>query len=188
MLPASVRASRMANCAVGGHGLPVFVSGTTAQSPSAHTPGKPGGGQAASAGDSAIAQQRRDEFIALCNAMPASRTCAPFSGVAAAAPGSASAPAAPARFEGAWARRALGLYTCADWRSASPALRTRLLARLRRFTGGRIQGDGLLGYGTVLPDSRATALFDSRCAPRYARAFALYKMYGAAAAFGGVSP
>src|SRR4029077_5380319 len=36
-LRASVRASRIANCAVGGHGWPVLAFGTTAQSPSAHT-------------------------------------------------------------------------------------------------------------------------------------------------------
>ena len=37
-LRASVRASRIANCAVGGHDLPVFASGTMAQSPSAQSP------------------------------------------------------------------------------------------------------------------------------------------------------
>jgi hypothetical protein len=151
------------------------------------TPAKPGGGQAAGA-DSEIARQRRLEFLALCDAMPAGRTCAPFTGAAPAAPPSVGASAVPVSFEGAWARRPLGLYTCATWRSASPALRTRLLARLRLFTGGAIEGDRLLGYGTVLPDARATALFDSRCASRSARRFMLYKLYGAAAAFAGVAP
>jgi hypothetical protein len=88
-------------------------------------------------------------------------------------------------FEGGWARRALGLYTCADWRRASGGLRTKLLARLSRFTGGPVDGDVLRGYGSVLAPDRAAAMFDARCAPRYARAFALYTMYGQAAGFFG---
>jgi hypothetical protein len=150
------------------------------------TPSQPGSARASGAGGSAIAQERRQEFEALCAALPQSRTCAPFVGARASA---LSAPApTPVRFEGAWARRALGLYTCADWRRADSGLRTRLLARLRRFTGGAVEGDSLVGYGSVLPDDRATSLFDSRCATRSSRAFALYKLYGEAAAFGGVAP
>src|SRR6266536_400251 len=42
MLSASARASRKANCAVGGHGLPVLPSQQAAQSPRAHNPGWPG--------------------------------------------------------------------------------------------------------------------------------------------------
>jgi hypothetical protein len=119
----------------------------------------------------------------LCRSLPQNRTCAPFveSGIAPAATS-----ASRVRFEGAWARRALGLYTCADWKRARPALRTRLLARLHRWTGGRV--DSQYGYGTVLPDARAAAMFNTRCKPRYARAFALYKLYGPAAAFAGESP
>jgi hypothetical protein len=92
------------------------------------------------------------------------------------------------RFEGAWARRALGLYTCRSWRRASIDLRTKLLARLRRWTGGRVEGNGLAGYGTVLTDARAKALFDSRCSAPASGSFALYKLYGSAAAFAGVAP
>jgi hypothetical protein len=151
------------------------------------TPGKPGDARAAAvtAGGSAIALQRQREFIALCGAMAQSHTCAPFAAPGASAAPAATAPAPAASFEGAWARRPLGLYTCRDWRGASASLRTRLLARLSRFTGGPVEGDALIGYGTVLDDTRAAALFDSRCAPPYARSFALYKLYGAAAAFAG---
>jgi hypothetical protein len=146
------------------------------------TPGQPGSSRASAAGGSAIASERRREFVALCDSMPQSRTCAPFTGVRASLD---TAPAAPnVSFDGAWARRALGLYTCRDWRRADSALRTRLLARLRRFTGGRIEG----GFGSVLTDDRATALFDSRCAGGASQSFALYKLYGTAAAFAGVSP
>jgi hypothetical protein len=151
------------------------------------TPAKPSGSRAAAAAGSSIARARQAEFLALCADLPASHTCAPFTGARAASPLSAPAPA-PVHFEGAWARRALGLYTCRDWQRASGGLRTRLLARLRRFTGGTVEGDTLTGYGTVLPDDRATALFDSRCAGRAAGSFALYKLYGEAAAFAGVAP
>jgi hypothetical protein len=102
----------------------------------------------------------------------------------------ASPPAAPAtssvRLEGAWARRALGLYTCGDWVHAKARLRARLLARLSHWTGGR--ADGSAGYGTVLAGNRAARMFNTRCKPRYARSFALYKMYGTAAAFAGEAP
>jgi hypothetical protein len=146
------------------------------------TPAKPAGARAAADG-SAIARARQEEFLALCRAMPQSRTCAPFTG---ATPGPVAVQPAPAvSFEGRWARRALGLYTCRDWRRAGSGLRTRLLARLQRWTGGPIQGDVLLGYGSVLAGDRATALFDGRCRSRSASSFALYKLYGAAAAFAG---
>ena len=120
----------------------------------------------------------------LCRSLPQNRTCAPFvaSGIAPAAASSAT----DVRFEGAWARRALGLYTCSDWRHASRSLRTKLLARLARFTGGRV--DSEYGYGTVLSGKRAAAMFNARCRPGYARSFALYKLYGPAAAFAGQAP
>jgi hypothetical protein len=91
-------------------------------------------------------------------------------------------------YNGAWARRALGLYTCADWRKAGSTMRTRLLARLNRFTGGPVQGTRTIGYGTVLPTQQAATFFDNQCAPRYAKSFALYKLYGSAAGFAGVTP
>jgi hypothetical protein len=152
------------------------------------TPAKPGSAGAASAADgSAIARARQREFLALCDSLPQSRTCAPFVATRSSTPLAAPAPA-PVRFEGAWARRALGLYTCRSWRRASIDLRTKLLARLRRWTGGRVEGNGLAGYGTVLTDARAKALFDSRCSAPASGSFALYKLYGSAAAFAGVAP
>jgi hypothetical protein len=72
--------------------------------------------------------------------------------------------------------------------AAGRSLRSRLLARLRRFSGGAVEGDSLLGYGSVLTGSRARALFNSRCKPRSARNFALYKLYGQAAGFAGIAP
>jgi hypothetical protein len=39
------------------------------------------------------------------------------------------------------------------------------------------------GYGAGMSDDRAMNLFNSRCSTAYAGPFALYKLYGAAAAF-----
>jgi hypothetical protein len=143
------------------------------------TPAKPGGSAVAAADGSSIARARQREFMDLCRSLPQNRTCAPFvaSGIA---PATATS-ARNVRFEGAWARRALGLYTCADWNRASRSLRTKLLARLARFTGGPVNSE--YGRGTVLPARRAAAMFNTRCKPRYARTFALYKLYGPAAGF-----
>jgi len=85
-------------------------------------------------------------------------------------------------------RRPLGLYTCVDWRHTTAAGRYDLVQRLRAWTGGPIGGDRLLGYGTVLPDAQAAAMFDARCRPAWARGFSLYKQYGYAAAFSGIAP
>lgn len=155
------------------------------------TPAKPSESASPAAADgSAIARARQREFIALCESLPQSRTCAPFvaSDLSVSNPLRSAPTSSSVSFEGAWARRALGLYTCRDWNRASPTLRTKLLTRLSRWTGGPVHGDSLIGYGTVLPDNRAAGMFDSRCKPRYAKSFALYKLYGPAAAFAGVSP
>lgn len=153
------------------------------------TPAKPGSSSSPvdAASGSEIANARRAEFTDLCDAMPQSRTCAPFTGMVPVAPSIAPAPKA-VDYDAPWARRALGLYTCGDWAKASPSLRTKLLARLNRWNGGTVEGDKLIGYGSVLTADRAAALFDTRCKPRYAKSFALYKLYGAAAAFAGVAP
>src|SRR3954449_4356480 len=92
------------------------------------TPAKPGGSTTAAADGSAIARERQREFMGLCRTLPQNRTCAPFLGRAV-APTATSAPKT-VRFGGAWARRPLGLYTCADWLRARRALRTGLLSRL----------------------------------------------------------
>jgi hypothetical protein len=146
------------------------------------TPSRPSGSARASAASgSAIADERRQEFQDLCAQLPQSRTCGAYAG----APGSFAprAPAAPVRMQGAWARRALGLYTCADWRHASPSLRTKLLARLSHFTGGTVDGATPGVRGSTLTGAQATALFDGRCAQRASSHFALYKLYGTAAGF-----
>ena len=153
------------------------------------TPPQPGASHAPPGAGSAIARERSAHFAALCASLPQSRTCAPFAAPGLRLPG--FAPVATRRvvsYDGAWARRALGLYTCGDWRKADGTLRTRLLARLHRWTGGAVVGDTLLGYGSVLSEGRAAALFDAQCSRPYAGAFALYKMYGQAAGFAGMAP
>ena len=159
-----------------------------------HTPARPTASGPSPAAGSAIARERRAQFIHLCRELPQNNTC---SGLAPARSRSARARTASARdsrpaphvnFDAPWARRPLGLYTCASWTRAGQTMRARLLARLRRWNGGRVEGDRLVGYGTVLPERTAAALFDSRCRTAGARSFALYKLYGAAAGFAGVRP
>jgi hypothetical protein len=151
------------------------------------SPPKPSG---SGASGSSIAVARRRQFIALCAALPQNRTCAPFADPGIAGAGEQPRPArkAAVRFDGAWARRPLGLYTCADWRHAGSDLRAGLLARLSRFTGGPVEGDRLVGFGSVLSDARAAELLGSRCSQPFARAFKLYRLYGQAAGFAGVAP
>jgi hypothetical protein len=102
--------------------------------------------------------------------------------------GAATTPAALPRFELPPPPRRLGLYTCADWRRAAPSGRDALVRRLRGWTGGPVEGDRLVGYGTVLPDGQAAAMFDARCRPRWAQHFPLYKQYGFAVGFAGIAP
>ena len=77
----------------------------------------------------------------------------------------------------------LSLYTCSWWRQADDSEQLGLVQRLRNFAGGSVDGDQRVGYGNVLTDGTAMQLFDDRCSTGYAGAFALYKLYGAAAAF-----
>jgi hypothetical protein len=82
----------------------------------------------------------------------------------------------------------LSLYTCSWWRQASMSRKAGLLQRVRTWAGGPVSGTGsnLVGYGNALRASNAAKLFDDRCSTSYAGAFALYKIYGAAAAFASV--
>jgi hypothetical protein len=79
----------------------------------------------------------------------------------------------------------LSTYTCSWWRQADESEQLGLVQRIRNFAGGPVEGDERVGYGNVLTDGGAMQLFDNRCSTGYAGAFALYKIYGAAAAFAG---
>jgi hypothetical protein len=134
---------------------------------------------------SSIVRERQRHLKAMCASLPQSHTCAPFAPAASKRPVRTNT---KVKMQGAWARKPLSLYTCRDWNRARPALERRLLARLARWTGGPVHGDKLSGYGTVLTDAHARGLFDTQCGHRYARAFFLYKLYGQAAGFAGVTP
>jgi hypothetical protein len=150
----------------------------------AQTPGKP-------QSRSAAVSRAFDDFCAMVGANP---TCAPFAAELATHGVQLHAPLTAAADEGAWlqpavmSRRPLGLYTCRDWRRASPAVRAGVLQRLHRWVGGPVESSTLLGYGTVLPNAWATELFDSRCGRSRSGTFKLYRLYGPAAAFAGVAP
>ena len=83
---------------------------------------------------------------------------------------------------------ALGTYTCSWWRKADEEEQLGMIERIRNFAGGRVDGTKTTGYGAVMSDGRAMQLMDNRCQTAEAGAFALYKIYGAAAAFSGVTP
>jgi hypothetical protein len=70
---------------------------------------------------------------------------------------------------------------CHLWTTLNAGNRLRLVEGMRMFFGGQTDVPGQVGG--VLSDERAAALFDGYCAPPYAGAFKLYKIYGPAAAF-----
>ncbi|WP_372735288.1 right-handed parallel beta-helix repeat-containing protein [Nocardioides sp.] len=80
----------------------------------------------------------------------------------------------------------LSSFTCSWWRQADAAQRLGMVQRIRHFATMPIDGPTPYGFGAGMPDARATKLFNSRCSTAYAGSFALYKLYGAAAAFSAV--
>ena len=80
----------------------------------------------------------------------------------------------------------LSSFTCSWWRQAEAPERLGMVQRIREFATGPIDGSTPYGYGAGMPDDRARKLFNSRCSTAYAGSFALYKLYGAAAAFSAV--
>ena len=135
---------------------------------------------------------QKQAFASLCASAPTlSRTCAPFAvlldnlGWVASTlqpqPDTTSTPAVTTS-------KPLGLYTCSWWRQASATDRAGMVQRIRNFAGGSVtgsdsSGDQIIGYGNVLTNANASKLFDERCSTSYAGPFALYKLYGAAAAY-----
>lgn len=70
---------------------------------------------------------------------------------------------------------------CHDWNAAGASQRKRLVSGMRAFFGAQVDSPGTLGK--ALTDRQAFALFDGYCKQPYAAAFALYRIYGNAAAF-----
>jgi hypothetical protein len=61
-----------------------------------------------------------------------------------------------------------------------------MVRRMTRFASGAINGrpgDATYGYGAYLRENDAALLMEDRCSTFQAGPFALYKIYGAAAAF-----
>ena len=135
---------------------------------------------------------QKQVFAQLCASAPtASRTCRPFAALLANLGWvAATLSPEPAATETATvtSRKPLSLYTCGWWRKANASDKAELVQRVRNFAGGSVigggsSGDKVVGYGNVLTNADASKLFDERCSTSYAGAFALYKLYGAAAAF-----
>ena len=168
------------------------------------TPAKPGSAGAArmstdgtfvdSAGAaSTTSYVQKQAFAQFCASAPTlTRTCAPFAtllnNLGWVAASLAPQPQAETATPTVTSRKPLSLYTCGWWRKADTADRAELVQRIRNFAGGSVIGGGsggdkVVGFGNVLTNANATKLFDERCSTSYAGAFALYKLYGAAAAF-----
>jgi len=78
----------------------------------------------------------------------------------------------------------LSSFTCSWWREADDAHRLGMIDRIAAFSTGRVDdGHKAVGYGAALSDEQAYQLFEGRCTTFHAGAFALYKLYGAAAPF-----
>lgn len=156
------------------------------------TPSKPGAASARTAAEAdAKAAAQQDTFEELCSSGGAgARTCQPyrqqFNGLSlltmALAPLGNLNLATPAPKS----TKPLSLYTCSWWNKANAGQRLELVQRLRHFAGGPVDnGSKRVGFGSVMKDNAANQLFNGRCSSGYAGAFALYKVYGAAAAFAG---
>ncbi|MGO4256829.1 right-handed parallel beta-helix repeat-containing protein [Marmoricola sp. RAF53] len=149
----------------------------------AKTPTKPGTGI-----DVSLGRTQQQVLKEYCDQNATSRTCSPYLAgiVDLSFLTKILAPLMPAPAVGAApvVDQRLSAYTCTWWRQADPSHKLGLVKRLRHFAGGAVEGDTLVGYGNVLPNGGAMQLLDDRCSTSYAGPLALYKIYGAAAAFG----
>jgi len=134
---------------------------------------------------------QEQQFAAICGRGLADRLCAPFEGQLpvltdprlvdlsrTVSPVVSATPRA--------SRGRLSSFTCSWWRRADDAHRHGLVQRIREFASGPVNGgpgDADYGYGAYLSDNDAALIFEDRCSMFQAGPFALYKIYGAAAAF-----
>jgi hypothetical protein len=68
---------------------------------------------------------------------------------------------------------------CAQWRAATPSVRTKIIHSL----AGAATTPDPETYGPTLPETLAYDLFQRTCAQRFARSFSLYQVYNRAASF-----
>lgn len=136
-------------------------------------------------------EAQKAKFAEICRTAKSSRTCAPYDGTLGALTWLEtvveSLSPKPVVTAAPKTDKPLSLYTCSWWRQADAEDRTEMVQRIRHFVGGAVEGDERVGFGNVLDDERANQMFDDRCSTGYAGAFALYKLYGAAAAFAGAN-
>jgi hypothetical protein len=155
------------------------------------TPAPPGSARAGTSDTAAQAAQLESVCAAglsprLCRAFPSLAWLSP---VALGTPGTdstRSTDATTVSTEAAESAGRLSSITCSWWRQADAEERVGMVQRIREFATGPINGSAdsaAYGFGAGLPDDRARKLFNSRCSTAYAGSFALYKLYGAAAAF-----
>ncbi|RNL63666.1 hypothetical protein EFK50_07945 [Nocardioides marmoriginsengisoli] len=166
-----------------------YPGGTDAICSWSKTPAKPGSAAARTSASSAAAEttaNQKQVFTDFCAAGLGKRTCKPYksqySGLSI-LNDLVSALTPPKVAPAPKSNKPLSLYTCGWWRKANPAQKAELVNRLEHFVSGSVDGDKRVGYGATLQPAQAAALFDGRCSTSYAGAFALYKLYGAAAAF-----
>lgn len=99
--------------------------------------------------------------------------------------GAEEEPPAPVSERQARLASSLGQLNCEDWEKADPTLRADIVVELQAFAASQVTGEGVEGTGPVLENEQATELFETRCGPRFARGFLLYKLYFHAVALAG---
>ena len=85
----------------------------------------------------------------------------------------------------------LSSFTCDWWRGASADQKLGMIDRIQHYATMPINGDPgdqNWGFGAGMSTTRAALLFDDRCSMAEAGPFALYKIYGAGAAFSALTP
>jgi hypothetical protein len=78
----------------------------------------------------------------------------------------------------------LRMASCRDWNQATGPQRLGTVHQLDALTGGPVAGY-TNARGPRLGEQQAYDMLERSCAPSYARAFKLYKLYGRSAAFVG---
>lgn len=156
------------------------------------TPKKPGSAAAkaeATKQAAAKAQARQQSIMkTFCQSGLGTRTCKPYTNPLASVitlVQATLAPLLPADVKPSpKTSKPLSMYTCSWWNQSSKSARLEIVQRIRNMNGKQVQGTNkAVGFGSVLSDSAATQLFNNRCTSGYSSGFALYKIYGAAAAF-----
>ncbi|MGN6723818.1 MAG: right-handed parallel beta-helix repeat-containing protein, partial [Marmoricola sp.] len=173
-----------------------YPNGNSTICPWSTTPPKPGGAAAPVQTSAAMSAGQSQELAEICASGLAPRLCAGATDVLSTLWGevqdlsvtlrSPVLTATPVYTPGR-----LSLFTCDWWRQANADQKLGMINRIQHFATMPINGssgDQLLGYGAGMSANRAALFFEDRCSMFEAGSFALYKLYGAAAAFSAVAP